>query len=129
MPIRCSRCGRDIVPPEPYVSGPTPFCYHCWMYAPVSELVALERRSEMAIKARVEVAKKELADLVVLFLDETDNMDQLLPMLTEGGEATLACYQLFKDLPEADKLKAGIDIADAIAELFKAKYLKYSDEV
>ena len=80
------------------------------------------------IRERVEAAKKELADLVVLFLDETDNKDQLMQMLTESGEAGLACYQLFKDLPQTDRLEAGIDIADAIAELFKVKYLKYSDE-
>ena len=80
------------------------------------------------IREKVDAAKKELGDLVVLFLDETDNKDQLMQMLSEGGEAGLACYQLFKDLPEGDRLEAGIDIADAIADLFKAKYLKYSDE-
>jgi hypothetical protein len=83
----------------------------------------------MAIKDRVAAAKKELADFMVLFLDETDNREQLMPMLKEGGEAGMSCYQLFKDLPESDRLKAGIDIVDELGELFKVKYLKYSDEV
>jgi len=81
------------------------------------------------IKDRVEAAKNEMADVVVLFLDETDNKDQLMTMLKEGGEAGLTGYQLFKDLSEADRYKAGMEVIYGIAELFKVKYLKYSDEI
>jgi len=81
------------------------------------------------IRERVDAAKKETIDFVSLWTDEADNKSQVLQMLTEGGEAGLAGYQLFKDLDKEDALKAGIEIGYAIAGHFKDALLKYSDEI
>jgi len=81
------------------------------------------------IRDRVDVAKKELADFVKLWVDELDNKDQLMAMLTEGGEAGLVGYQLFKDLSKEDRAKAGAAIGYHIAGLFEDTFIKYSDEI
>ena len=80
------------------------------------------------IRDRVEAAKKEMADFVKLFLDEADNKDQLVAMITEGGEAGMTCYQLFKDLSKEDRAKAGAAIGYSIAGMFESVFITYSDE-
>ena len=83
----------------------------------------------MAIRQDVVVVSTEFVEFVMLFFDDTDNKDQLLAMLQEGGEAAMKGYQLFKDLPKEDRLKAGLLMADALAEVVKDEYLKFSDEI
>ena len=83
----------------------------------------------MAIRDEVESAKKEIGDFVKLFVDEADNKTQLMQMLTEGGEAGLSGYQLFKNLSSDDRAKAGAAIGYYIVGLFEETFVKYSDEV
>ena len=81
------------------------------------------------IKDRVEAAKKELGEFIMLFLDETDNKDQLIAMMKEGGEAGLVSYQLFKELSKDDRARAGAAIGYYVAGLFENVFVKYSDEI
>ena len=83
----------------------------------------------MATRSDVFEVKKKLAAFILMLLDEEDNMDQLLPMLSNIGEAGLLGYRLFHQLDEKDRMMAGIDIADGIKEVFMQEYLVYSDEV
>ena len=81
------------------------------------------------IRDRVDAAKKEMGDVFELFFDETDNKSQILDILKEAGEAGFSGYQLFGGLAKEDRIPAILDILDAVKDRFKAKYLKYSDEV
>lgn len=64
----------------------------------------------------IEMAADELMDVIQLFVDETDNREQLLEFITQVTEAGGSLYKLKGNFPEEAMGAVGARLALAIAD-------------
>jgi len=65
---------------------------------------------------KIDLAAEELIDIVQLFVDETDNKEQILEFITQIVEAGGALFQLKSAFLEDDLGAVGAHLALAIAD-------------
>ena len=123
MWIACSRCGREIVPPETYLSNG--ICRRCVRAA--IKTITIERREKMIRNEAYELSD-ELTKLGNVFTDETPNKEQADKILS----AVFGIVNEGKDFVGVPKEERKWAIAHAFIragnEIFD-KAIKYSDEI
>ena len=94
----------------------------------IKDIVTRTRGDGMGIRTEVNEFQAKLADLIMIFFDETADKDQVMDIASGAWEAFSEAKDL-KDLGKSDMMAAGADTVLTLGYTLKDKFIKYSDEV